>query len=143
VVTHEDYLQYVWFAGSHGPRGWPQLGPLLQEALHHLDVSASDGSVQRSHSVDVDVFDERAAVQEQLDHSGVSLEGGEVQRGAPRLVGVVDVGASLDQTLNCFEFPSEARPTQGGQPFAVLFVNLGPCNTRSISFHNNNWTHLC
>ena len=52
---------FVLVSGQR-PRGGSQLGPLLEEALHGVQVSGADGAVQRPHPVRVHALHLRPAV---------------------------------------------------------------------------------
>lgn len=66
IRLEKHYLQYLWFSISHFPSSRSQLSALLQKYRNNLDVSASYCSVQRPHSIKIDVLHDRSSFDKQL-----------------------------------------------------------------------------
>lgn len=65
--------QNIRLPSGHCPSGGAQFRSAAQETLHHRYVSTSDRSVQRSHSVEIDVLHRCSFLEQQLHQLRIAL----------------------------------------------------------------------
>lgn len=114
------HVHYFRLPVRHGPRGWSKFGASFQENLHDLHVAAGDGTIQRTHPVDVDVLNLRPMIEQHLHERGRTLVRGQIERCATGTVRVLLIGSPFQQTLGRLLFTPQASPTQCRQSIFVL-----------------------
>lgn len=70
----QQYQQNVRLSGGHCPSRRSQLSSPSQKTLYNKYISTANGSVQRSHSVQVHMFDRGAFLQQQLHQFRIALK---------------------------------------------------------------------